>query len=259
MSDYKIYPSLLDAYQSLVDSDIIWESYWGKSENPSKTPEEFRQEQYLGLIDKINRVPHASEAADRGTAYNELIDALIHGKSEAITYGVEIFKNRYKSFPVYWVRLLKTGDTYRFRKDDADHMAEYYNGAISQIYVEAEMATARGSVTLYGYVDELKACSIHDIKTTGQWTFGKFRSHAQHLVYPYCLRKMGVDISMFEYNIQVLDRYGMTTGEFTTEAYDFVPERDEQALRRKVEDFIDFLEDNRHLITDRKVFGGTNE
>ena len=38
--NYNIYPSLLDAYQQYVDSDIIWEKYWGFSDNPPHTPEE---------------------------------------------------------------------------------------------------------------------------------------------------------------------------------------------------------------------------
>ena len=74
---FKFYATLLDAYQNYLDSDIIWSKYWGWSENPPHTPEEFKKIQFQSLIDKINRVPFDSEAADKGTAFNEVIDCMV--------------------------------------------------------------------------------------------------------------------------------------------------------------------------------------
>src|SRR5574343_653915 len=83
--DYKVYATLLDSFMDYQDSDAIWDKYWGWSEDPPHTPEEFHQLQFQSLIDRINRVPFDSEAADRGTAFNEVVDCMIeHRKSEKV-------------------------------------------------------------------------------------------------------------------------------------------------------------------------------
>lgn len=74
---YRIYATLLDAFGAYLNSDVIWDKYWGWSENPPHTPEEFHEQQFQELIDRINRKPFDSEAADRGTAFNEIIDCMI--------------------------------------------------------------------------------------------------------------------------------------------------------------------------------------
>ena len=73
--NYRIYATLLDSYFNYLNSDVIYERYYGWSENPPYTEEEFRQKQFQELIDRINRRPFDSEAADKGTAFNEVIDA----------------------------------------------------------------------------------------------------------------------------------------------------------------------------------------
>ena len=76
----KALATLLDAFTSYLKSDAIWERYWGFSENPQHTPEEFRQQQFQSLIDTINRVPFDSEAVDKGTAFNEVVDCMIENR-----------------------------------------------------------------------------------------------------------------------------------------------------------------------------------
>ena len=113
--------------------------------------------------------------------------------------------------------------------------------------VEAILPTCFGDVLLYGYIDELMPMSVHDIKTTGSYYVGKFKDHWQHMVYPYCLMQNGSDVRLFEYNI--------TDFKSTyTESYTFVPERDIPILINHCEEFIRFLNDNRDLITDKKIF-----
>lgn len=46
---FRFYATLLDAYQNYLDSDIIWSKYWGWSENPPHTPEEFKKIQFQSL------------------------------------------------------------------------------------------------------------------------------------------------------------------------------------------------------------------
>ena len=70
MKEYNIYATLLDTFQNYLDSDKIYNRYWGNSENPPHTPKEFEMLQYQAVIDRINRVPFDSDAADRGTCFN---------------------------------------------------------------------------------------------------------------------------------------------------------------------------------------------
>ena len=247
--NYCFYATLLDAYQNYLNSDKIWEKYWGWSDNPPHTLEEFQQEQFQGLINTLNRVPFDSEAADRGTAFNELIDSINTGEdSEKITYDIAynldgtpaayvvVYNNRTFTFP-YWTCLELVG---------------YFADAVAQQYVEAELSTKYGIVKLYGYIDEVMPDTVHDIKTTGSYSFGKFKSNWQHLVYPYCLHRDGCNISRFEYNI--VEFSGKSSCNIYTELYIYDDERDTKRLREHCEDLICFINDNKHLITNKKLF-----
>ena len=83
MTNYKFYPSILDKFDSYLNSSKIYHQYYGFSEEPKVTEEEFEQEQFQSLINSINRVPIAwedTEAMDRGTAFNEVVDCLIDNR-----------------------------------------------------------------------------------------------------------------------------------------------------------------------------------
>lgn len=247
--DYKFYATLLDSFMDYQDSDAIYDKYWGWSENPPHTPEEFHQLQFQGLIDKINRVPFDSEAADKGTAFNEVVDCMIeHRKSEKVKVEKVIVDNHVTAiYSVYNNR------SFSFDINLLREFADYYKGALTQQYVESVIHTSKGNVLIYGYIDELMPTSVHDIKTTSQYYVGKFKNHSQHLVYPYCLIQSGNDIKTFEYNVATIGVNGYQT---YTETYVFNPERDIPILTQRIEDLIQFVEDNRHLITDKKIFGG---
>lgn len=262
---YRIYPSLLDAYTDYLKSDDIYERYWGFSENPPFSPDEFREKQFHALIDRINRVPFESEAADKGTAFNEVVDCLIENRKSNIVQVERIYKKEQEGAcdnfgkPLYYDEyqtneIVALRATYNNRQFDfpislCREFAVYYKGALTQQRVEAILHTCFGDVLVYGVIDELMPLSVHDIKTTGSYYVGKFKDHYQHLVYPYCLVESGNDIRTFEYNVtDFKNTY--------TETYVFNPERDIPVLRECVEDFIRFLNDNRNLITDTKIFGG---
>ena len=244
---YKIYATLLDSYFNYLNSNVIYERYYGWSENPPCTEEEFQQKQFQELIDRINRKPFDSEAADKGTAFNELVDALIESRkpngmsvernAENTCYMV-VYNNREFVFPISICR----------------EFANYYKGALTQQRVEAILPTSYGDVMVYGLIDELMPTSVHDIKTTGSYTVGKFKDHHQHLVYPYALMKNGSDVRIFEYNIVEFNKGGYVVDTYT-ETYVFNPERDIPILTNHCEEFIRFLEENRALITDTKIFG----
>ena len=93
--------------------------------------------------------------------------------------------------------------------------------------------------------------SIHDIKTTSRYNAFKFRDHWQHIVYPYCLHQEGSKrVTLFEYNVV---KWGKVNETFT-EPYNFNLARDTEKLLNHCESFIEFLENNRDQITDKKIF-----
>lgn len=245
---YQFYATLLDAFQGWLSSSEIYNDYWGFSEDPSKTEEEFEKEQFESLINRINRVPmkwEDSGAADKGTAFNEAVDCLIaNRKSEKMVLKSNVetntitadYNNRTFIFPVSLVL----------------EFAEYFKGGISQVYTESVLPTKYGNILLYGYIDELSSLVIHDIKTTGKYKVGKFRNSWQHVVYPFCLNQQGNPVNDFEYNVALLGS-GNNYSTFT-EYYRYNPEKDINRLQLIVEAFIDFLELNRNLITDTKIF-----
>lgn len=243
---YKIYPSLLDSYQNYLDSDKNWEKFYGMSDEPKITIDEYEEKCKKELIDKINRVPFDNPAADKGTAFNELVDCLIHHKpSNKMTceklYAASpqneviavrcVFNNRSFDFPLWLVR----------------EFAHYYKGSISQVYTEAVLSTKYGDVLLYGFIDELMPDSVHDIKTTSKYYSDKYKKGWQRYVYPYCLNKQGNGVHTFEFNAtDFRNTY--------TESYTYKEERDIPILTDFVESFIEFLLANKSLITDKKIF-----
>ena len=86
--DYRIYPSLLDKFQELLDYQTAFEGPWNKVSETAKkegkypdlevgdyilTADEMQDKLEQELVDAINRVPHEPwEAADKGTAFNEV-------------------------------------------------------------------------------------------------------------------------------------------------------------------------------------------
>ena len=250
---FRLYATILDGYQDYLNSDSIWERYWGWSDNPPHTMEEFRVKHFQSLIDRINRVPFDSEAADRGTAFNEVIDCLIeHRKSPTVkvqkafaevtreVYGSSDEDMRIRDYAnIEYVtenQLVGLYATYNNRTFYFDinlcrEFADYFKGALTQQLVKGALETAYGNVELYGYVDELMPQAIHDIKTTGQYSVGKFKDHWQHRVYPYCYYMQGIMLPTFEYNIVEFDKYNKQAYETFTETYSFVPERDIPILR----------------------------
>ena len=74
---YQFYATLLDSFQSYLSSDEIWEKYWGNSTKPETlTPDEFCEKSKQDVLDRINRVPFQSAAADQGHASMRLSIAL---------------------------------------------------------------------------------------------------------------------------------------------------------------------------------------
>lgn len=245
---YQFYATLLDSFQGWLSSSEIYQEYWGFSEDPSKTEDEFEKSQLESLLNRINRVPmkwEDSEAADRGTAFNEAIDCvLMRCKSDKM----ELESN--KEFRTITAKY--NNRTFVFPLDLILEYVNYYKGGACQVYTEATIETRYGTVLLYGYIDELLPLSVHDIKTTSKYKAGKFRNNWQHIVYPYCLNESGNPVNDFEYNVAVL---GANNAYQTfTEHYHYRPEAHNILLVNHIEHFINFIEINKKLITNKKIF-----
>ena len=193
-------------------------------------------------------MPYDNEAVAKGTAFNEVVDCMIeHRKSDKI----EVEKIYDAEAKVVGLNA-KIGDRlFYFPISLCAEFANYYKGAVTQKYVEGILSTCFGEVKLYGFIDELLPLSVHDIKTASQYSVGKYKRNNQHLVYPFCLLQMGNDVRTFEYNVAVIGKYNYET---FTESYEFNPNRDFPILQKRCEDFIRFVNENRELITDKKLF-----
>jgi len=225
---YKFYATLLDAF-----------AWYLKSEEPEALQE---------FIDKVNRVPFTSEAAEKGTAFNNLVDELIKDNNEVPNGAgysellIEFLEKEPDGFITY--------EGFQFSKSVVEHFYKYYKWATPQLFTQAILQTAKGDVLLYGYIDELMFGCADDIKTTGKYEFPKYLHNWQHIVYPYCLIENGVqpDVAcIFSYHITDFKN-------IFKEDYIYNPERDKQRLVEICERLIEFLELQKDKITDKKVF-----
>ncbi|RKD18986.1 hypothetical protein BCY91_14005 [Pelobium manganitolerans] len=232
---YKFYATLLDAFH-----------YYLRSEAENAFQE---------FIDKINRVPFTSEAAEKGTCFNELVDMLADNRYDEACAKYKIAERALRGHEVLTcTHTDRTGNEWVFdyKKALVWDFAYTYAKSNRQIYTSGHLGTSRGTVELYGYIDELALDTVVDIKTTSKYEFPKFLHNYQHLVYPFTLRQEGLETSSFRYHIT----------DFTNtyiEDYSFDEERDVKRLKAHVEHLIDFIETYRHLITDKKIFAMEGE
>lgn len=249
-SAYQFYPSLLDSFQNYLDSEKNWEEFYGGSEEPSISLDDYNKQAEQELIDRINRVPFESEAADRGTAFNEVIDCLILGRqSEREGMAIRSCKKEDKIIAEY------KGAEYHFSLPLCTTLAKVYAGSIPQYKCCGVIDTKYGNVTLYGFLDELLPTRIVDLKTTTNYSAFKFRNHWQHIVYPYCLSCEGVEVYDFDYDVIKFSSKKITETAYTyyKEHYSFDKTRDAARLRLHIESFIEFINAHKEQITDKKI------
>lgn len=265
--DYAFYVTLLDGYSTYANADNLWEQYYGGSENPKITIDEWDEKLKQDLLNKINRVQFESDYAIKGTQFNNAVDFFVQKRMEdekhkmwiddaegdtpaTVSVADKIVKYDVNRQP------MEVLDNYlTFPKASVKEFADYYEGALCQQFCKGIVDTYFGKVELYGYIDYLLPFSVHDMKTVKNYGgMGSFRNHWQHRCYPLCLQQMGADISTFEYNILRWGKDEYTPGDTFTERYEFNAERDVPAVREVCESLIRFIEANKDQITDIKVF-----
>jgi hypothetical protein len=209
------------------------------------------------LIDKLNRVKQPpTEAASKGTALNEIVDSLVMNRPvmDDMTASKGVANGNY---PVWNASL--NGFNFCYDAILVDTLFDEFHDYLCQVFTKAEIEVPQGIVTLYGYADYVRDNTVVDLKTTSKYDFGKFRDHWQHLVYPYCLVKEGAidSFGSFSYLVAEINqgRDGIIHASLFHEDYNPSMAEIETTLKQFLTyEFIPFLEDNRHLITDPKIF-----
>ena len=275
---YRFYPTLLDSFQNYVDSDSIWDKYYGTSEDPSISVEEFHDQKRRDLIDNINRVEHeSSEAAAKGTCLNEIVDRIImkqkSSESNVIVKTVKDFDTCVGAFNsvvkdensedaselaketitrINQPFIFASVDGFRFCFDIAfcKEVANYFSGCLCQYRTSATLPTSKGEVELYGYIDYLREKSIFDLKTTKSYSFGNYSKYNQRHAYPYCMEESGMmsEVRDFEFTAYQLSggnsRTPLITGKQNKEVYTYSRSQSVEILTENCERFIDFINDN---------------
>lgn len=307
-ASYVFSPSLLDAFQRMVDTTAedylyqdeegAWHQNWNETEETLRYSEEevdalLKQE----FIDFVNKVPTPpNESRSKGTAFNEILDCLIKGCQpnnpdiiiKTIRSGKDLCEARLKKatydadsgigvkptnvnldenvdefnrIGVSFIYAALDGFEFFFDKDFCLNTAEYFSKSICQYYTKAPLDTSRGSVVLHGYIDYLRMAKVYDCKTTKRYTFGDFQKKWQRYVYPYTLieSNMMTEVNEFEFTVYVLkggtSRSPLISGTQFKEVYTYDHEQSKAMLTQQCERIIDFLEENRELITNDRIFG----
>lgn len=262
---YKIYPSLLNKYSDLLHADVGCEAPWNKSgEDYILSPEEFSDKLEQELIDTINRVKHEpSEAASAGVALNEALDRIVlntkDGREDIKIYSSPTFtadNGMVYDIPCVYAEI--DGFKFCFDRGLLLELKDIFKGAIPQYRCRANMDTKYGTVELYGDIDYILRNKIVDLKSTSNYDFGKFSQNYQRHLYTYCLTESGDVRDIDEFTYFVCKWRKSTSKPWTAdlygETYSIKMDNIEEDLRLMVERFIEWLENHRALITDKKIF-----
>lgn len=265
--NYRINPSQLNAFQRYLNSEVDAEDFSNFDETGEykRTPDEIASEREQALLDTINKVEREpSEAADRGTCLNEIVDCIVDNvkstrEDVVVTSGVLKTIDETEQ-PCITAKMHDF--TFHFDMSLCKSLADYFGGSIAQQFCSANISVFGKVVELYGYIDYVKPNGVvSDLKTTTRYDFGKYADGWQKTVYPYCLIESGAmrDVPMFEYLVEVLkggtDKSPLISGTMYKEEYKYDHEKARIALQQMLERFIGWLENHRSVITNTKIFG----
>lgn len=278
MSNYRFSPSRLDKFQYLLDAEAYFESDRNQTDDgPRRTLEEITAEREQELLDAINEVPREpAEAASRGTAFNELVDAIIRAKNA----GIDLIYSTSEKVKILLVDhpLVECeceGFRFCFDYNLAEAVADRLLEGTMQLHVQAPLLVDGHEVLLHGYPDYIMPNGVIDLKTTATWKrkadgkldsaegyiFGKYANYWQRYTYPYILQATGMLTSCIGFEFLVVEfgrpdkEKGMLSGTIYEEDYTRV---DMECCRHELEwicrGFIAWLEDHRDQITNKKIF-----
>lgn len=179
-------------------------------------------DKFSELIDKINKVKKPMPtAAKKGVDFEDCINNCLNGQKD------------YKEFNPALI------DKIVYKLQHSLKQQEYIEGVIETRY---------GDVKMYGFVDYSYVDKYIDLKTTSSFRPGKFAINYQHKAYPLINQLNGGKVSEFVY--LVTDFTNIYTDQYVHN------QRMVEQLIFDTTEFIEFLEANRGLITDKKIFNG---
>jgi len=205
-------------YPTLLDS-----FYWYKRGYNEK--EEF--------INKINRVKsEMPEAARKGVAFESCVNNLI--------------KTGVVNEPLMQASFFEM-DGFSFKGDIVLKIAKKLQNAKNiQEYIQANVHTPAGLIKVYGFIDFSYPDMQVDLKTTGSYKPSKYAINNQHKCYPLLNQLNGGSVSKFNYVVTDFEQMYI-------EPYVHSKSMIDEFIFNLVE-FTEFLEANRGIITDKKIF-----
>lgn len=203
-------------YPTLLDS-----FYWYKR---------FPDAKFSELIDKINKVKTPTPiAALKGVQFEQCVNNLISGVLLS-TNGSDVITENF-SFNADLINKIAT---------------KLVNAKKQQEFISGIVETKFGFVKVYGFVDYSFPKMYVDLKTTGNYKIGKYKVNNQHKAYSLISKINGNPIEEFNYLVTDFSRVYIENYKCTEKLH--------QEFILELEDFIDFLEYHRELITDKKIF-----
>jgi len=206
------------------------------------------------LLDNINRVyKPTSEAQARGKCFEEIVNRCLRTKEFITNDYKAVFTERFNDLSVEY--------DFVFPNKIINEVVDYLQRLgvhTQQAFVSKNIKSSDGKlVELYGFVDYLGLDCIIDLKTTSSYTFPKYRNNWQKEVYMCCCDLDDFEFVCVEFPKQATDLYP-ADADYFCEKYN-IYDNEPASLAYQLRLFGDFLEDHKHLITDKKIFGGENE
>lgn len=212
---YRISPSLLNKFSDWLNAGDDWDRYWGDSQQPPQSREDYERSKHDELIAYLNGDPQPPmEEADRGTCLNEIIDCLLGNASrEDVTW--ERQDNIY---------VARKGDfVFRFDGGLVDSLTLTFKTSVAQYHLCHGYRFEGGVIYLHGYADYIFPTMIWDLKTTGKYAPEKYSCNWQRHVYPV--------IAVDSQSLTLCERFtflalecrtvdGVITGKTFAESYD---------------------------------------
>lgn len=185
------------------------------------------------ILDKINRIKgEMPEAARKGIAFESCVN--------------DIIKSGTANHPMLRDSFFEK-DGFNFKGNLILKIAaKLANCSKMQEYIQANVNTPAGVIKVYGFIDFSYPDKFIDLKTTGSYKDKKFKDYNQHKCYPLLAQLNGRKVYDFLY-------YVTDFNDTYIEPYKHTSVLKDEFIRDLVE-FTEFLEMNRELISDKKIF-----